>query len=439
MLRQTDTPGRPVPRVGVNRAISGGLSTDGIRLERERVACTWRVQSNFGGGTGQAQGLSLQNGEGIAEGVRAARPGQAQGLPLQIRCGGCGGSAGSEARAGTRPAPTEVGWGLRRGCGGFRGQGRHKACPYRTVRGLRRRRGQRGQGRHKACPYRYDVGVAEAPRVPRPGQAQGLPLQIRCGGCGGSAGSEASAGTRPAPTEVGWGLRRGCGGFRGQGRHKACPYRTVRGLRRLRGFRGQGRHKACPYRTVRGLRRRRGFQGQGRHKACPYRTVRGLRRRRGFRGQGRHKACPYRTVRGLRRRRRFRGQGRHKACPYRTVRGLRRRRGGFRGQGRHKACPYGNGEGIAEAARRVPRPGQAQGLPLRKRGGDCGGGAAGSEARAGTRPATTETVRGLRRLRGFRGQGRHKACPYGNGEGITEAARRVLRPGQAQGLPLRKR
>ena len=93
-----------------------------------------------------------------------------------------------------------------------------------------------------------------------------------------------------------------------------------------------------------------------------------------------------------------------------------------RREGRHKACPYGSGEGIAEAVR-VVTGGQAQGLPLRKRRGDCGG-RVGGGARAGTRPAPTGEARGLQRPCGWRREGRHKACPYGNGVGIAEAARR---------------
>ena len=34
----------------------------------------------------------------------------------------------------------------------------------------------------------------------------------------------------------------------GEGRHKACPYRSLRGKGRgVRGPAGEGRHKACPY------------------------------------------------------------------------------------------------------------------------------------------------------------------------------------------------
>ena len=74
------------------------------------------------------------------------------------------------------------------------------------------------------------------------------------------------AGTRPAPTFrclEGRGQARGLplpsDVWNAEGRHKACPYRCVR---------GEGRHKACPYRCVR---------GEGRHKACPYRSWSGRR------------------------------------------------------------------------------------------------------------------------------------------------------------------
>ena len=117
-------------------------------------------------------------------------------------------------------------------------------------------------------------------------------------------------------------------------------------------------------------------------------------------------------------------------APTETVRGLRRRRG-WRRMGRHKDCPYRYGEGITKAAR-VATHGQAQGLPLQIRGGDCEGGAGGG-AWAGTRTAPTDSGRGLRRRRGWRRMSRHKACPYRYGEGIAKAAR-VATTGQAQGL-----
>ncbi|MCY3899310.1 MAG: hypothetical protein OXF86_12090, partial [Caldilineaceae bacterium] len=101
------------------------------------------------------------------------------------------------------------------------------------------------------------------------------------------------------------------------------------------------------------------------------------------------------------------------------------------------ACPYGSGEGVEKAAR-AATTGQAQGLPLRERGGGCDGGA-GCDDWAGTRPAPTETGRGLRWRRGLRRTGRHKACPYGDGEGVAEGGVAGEVPpaqGRAEGLEL---
>ena len=145
------------------------------------------------------------SGAGDCGGCARAARGQAQGLPLRGRRGDCKGRVGGDARAGTRPAPTGAVWGLRWPCG------------------------SRRQGRHKACPYRSGVGIAVAVWVAAPGQAQGLPLQERCGDCGGRVGGDARAGTRPAPTGVVWGLRRPCG-WRREGRHKACPYGSGVGI-----------------------------------------------------------------------------------------------------------------------------------------------------------------------------------------------------------------
>ena len=298
--------------------------------------------------------------------ARAATTGQAQGLPLRERGGGCDGGAGCDDRAGTRPAPTGA------------------------VRGLRWRRGLRRLGRHKACPYGSGEGVAMAARAATTGQAQGLPLRERGGGCDGGAGCDDRAGTRPAPTGAG------------------------RGLRWRRGLRRMGRHKACPYGDGEGVAMAARAATTGQAQGLPLRE----------RGGGCDGGAGCDDWAGTR------------PAPTGAGRGLRRRRGGCRRLGRHKACPYGSGEGVAMAAR-VATNGQAQGLPLRERGGGCDGGA-GCDDWAGTRPAPTGAGRGLRWRRGLRRTGRHKACPYRDGEGVAMAARAAT-TGQAQGLPLRER
>ncbi|MCY3707557.1 MAG: hypothetical protein OXG26_01600, partial [Caldilineaceae bacterium] len=63
--------------------------------------------------------------------------------------------------------------------------------------------------------------------------------------------------------------------------------------------------------------------------------------------------------------------------------------------------------------------GRHKACPYRNFEGMGGGG------RAGTRPAPTGTLRGW-----AAGEGRHKACPYRNFEGMGGGG------GQAQGLPL---
>ena len=94
------------------------------------------------------------------------------------------------------------------------------------------RRGWRGEGRHKACPYGDGEGIASD----------------------GGEGS-ARAGTRPAPTGTGR-------GWRDEGRHKACPYGSgERDCERRRGWRGEGRHEACPYGDGEGIARDGGEGG----------------------------------------------------------------------------------------------------------------------------------------------------------------------------------
>ena len=227
------------------------------------------------------------------------RSGQTQGLPLQDRLGGI-------------YAPA---------CGGV--QGRHKACPYRTVwggelcSGLWRRSGQAQglplpdclggnyapafggeQGRHKACPYRTVWGEFMLPLVeafragtrPDPTGPSGGEL------CSGLWRRSGQAQGLPLPDCLGGNYAPACRGV--QDRHKACPYRTVWGefmLPLVEAFRagtrpdptGPSGGELCS-----GLWRRSGqAQGlplpdclggnyaparggvQGRHKACPYRTV----------------------------------------------------------------------------------------------------------------------------------------------------------------------
>ena len=127
------------------------------------------------GEQGQAQGLPLQvpfggEGEADAQGGR----GQAQGLPLQELCGG-------------RPTRRVA-------------VGRHKACPYRSFVGGGRRAGWLRAGTRPA-PTGALWGEADAQGSR--GQAQGLPLQVLCRG-------------RPTRRV-------------GEGRHRACPCRSVSG------------------------------------------------------------------------------------------------------------------------------------------------------------------------------------------------------------------
>ena len=199
--------------------------------------------------------------------------------------GGLGGDcAGGGARAGTRPAPTGGVWAeIARVAG--RGQARGLPLPGGFGR---RRRGWRGEGRHKggvwACPYRGGLG-------------------------GDCAGGGARAGTRPAPTGGVWAETARVAG-RGQARGLPLPGGFGR---RLRGWRGEGRHEACPYRgglggDCAGGGARAGTRpaptggvwaetarvaGRGQARGLPLPGGFG-RRLRGWRGEGRHEACPYR-------------------------------------------------------------------------------------------------------------------------------------------------
>ena len=84
---------------------------------------------------------------------------------------------------------------------------------------------------------------------------------------------------------------------------------------------GEGRHKACPYRWLRGeWDRRLVREGEGRHKACPYRWLRGEWDRRLVReGEGRHKACPYRGVEGVAKAARKAARGQAQGLPLAVV------------------------------------------------------------------------------------------------------------------------
>ena len=61
---------------------------------------------------------------------------------------------------------------------GEAGQGRHKACPYRSGLGGRGRRWvAAGQGTHEGCPYGGGGEKGEAMGVGGTGHPQGVPLQ----------------------------------------------------------------------------------------------------------------------------------------------------------------------------------------------------------------------------------------------------------------------
>ncbi len=80
-------------------------------------------------------------------------------------------------------------------------QGRHKACPYRTVGGFwRRRRGRRGRAGTRPAPTGPLGDFGDDDGGGGGGQAQGLPLQDRWGRWRRLWGRRGRAGTRPAPT-----------------------------------------------------------------------------------------------------------------------------------------------------------------------------------------------------------------------------------------------
>ena len=290
---------------------------------------------------GRHKACPYGSGEGVAMAARAATTGQAQGLPLRQRGGGCDGGAGCDDRAGTRPAPTAAGRGLR-WRRGLRRPGRHKACPYGdgegvamaaraattgqaqglplrqhgegvAGRGLRWRRGPRRPGRHKACPYGSGEGVAMAARAATTGQAQGLPLRQRGGGCDCGAGCDDRAGTRPAPTAAGRGLDGGAGRDERAGTRPA-PTAAGRGLRWRRGLRRPGRHKACPYGSGEGVAMAARVATTGQAQGLPLRHGRGFAMGRGCDDWAGTRPAP--TERGGLRRGAWRGKfPQHKGGP----------------------------------------------------------------------------------------------------------------------------
>ena len=336
-------------------------------------------------GRGQAQGLPLPGGFGRR--LRGWRgEGRHKACPYR---GGLGGDcAGGGARAGTRPAPTGGIWAE---TARVAGRGQAQGLPLPGGFG-RRLRGWRGEGRHEACPYRGDLG-------------------------GDGAGGGARAGTRPAPTGGVWAETGGDGAaptggiwaetarVAGRGQAQGLPLRGV--WAEIARVAGRGQAQGLPLPGGFG-RRRRGWRGEGRHEACPYRgglggDCAGGGARAGTRpaptggvwaeiarvaGRGQAQGLPLRGIWAEIARVAGRGQAQGLPLPG----GFGRRRRGWRGEGRHEACPYRGGlggdcaGGGARAGTRPAPTGGGLGGPYRGGlGGDCAGGG----ARAGTRPAPT--------------------------------------------------
>ena len=281
----------------------------------------------------------LNGGYGGKERVTRMGGGQAQGLPLQEGCEGEGKGGVYGRWAGARPAPTG---GLRGGGRGWRvwEVGRHKACPYRRLRGEGKGGGWE-VGRHKACPYRRVARGKERVACMGGGQAQGLPLQEGCEGEGKGGVYGRWAGARPAPTG---GLRGGRKGWRvwEVGRVEACTYRRVaRGKERVACM-GGGQAQGLPYRRVARGKERVACMGGG--------QAQGLPLQEGCEGEGKGgvygrwagtRPAPTGGLRGGRKEWRVWEVGRHKACPYRRV-----------ARGKERVACMGGG--------------QAQGLPLQE-------------------------------------------------------------------------
>ena len=309
-----------------------------------------------------------------------------------------------------------------------------------------------------ACPYggagagsRRWLGRSISPRrlgIGGEGQAHGLPLRGR-GGWAAGAGSVDS-------------FRRGARVLGGKGRHKACPYMGAGA--------GSGRWLGWAY-----WPRRSGIGGKGQAQGLPLRGRGGGRRaldRRvrlaaalGFWGVlGRHKACPYGGAGGWaagagsdgpigRGARVLGGTGQAQGLPLRGAQGVGQR--GLDRMGLLAAVPgywveragtrpaptggagAGSGRWLGRSIWRrrsgVRGKGQAQGLPLRGRGGG--------------KQTMARSVHFAAALWYWGGKGRHKACPYGRRGGGQRGLDRMGLlaaalgywggKGQAQGLPLR--